>query len=69
MAPVFSADARLGRWFVQQRCRVNQKAETIVARYQRRMKEIEPTPHVETRGLPQAFRRDSSDGYGYQEKW
>ena len=69
MAPVFSADARLGRWFVQQRYRVNVNAERIVARYQRRMKELEPTPHMETRGLPQDFRRDSSDGYGQRSEW
>ena len=51
----------LSRFFSLQRMRAGSMADRVVARYQRRVKELEPLPHMDTRGLPQAWRRDSRD--------
>lgn len=55
----FSPDARLGRWFVQQRERSRHKADRIVERYRRRVKELDPRPTIEDRGVPQSWHRDT----------
>ena len=56
----FSAEARFGRWCSQQRERARHKADRVVERYQRRLKELEPRPHLESRGTPQAWHRDTA---------
>ena len=49
----------LSRFFRLQTERARDKGNSIVARYRRRVKELEPAPHVETRGSRQTWHRDT----------
>lgn len=53
----------LDRFLSLQRLRATTTATRIVERYQRRLKELEPADHVESRGLSQPWHRDSADWY------
>ena len=64
-----SLDPALERVFQQQRDRVRHHLETVHARYERRIAQIDPARAVETRGSKQAWRRDSADGYGAHSEW
>ena len=58
--PQPKVDAAFERFCVRQRERLRARLSDAHARYQRRVLELEPQPHIESRGLKQAWHRDTA---------
>lgn len=62
-------DPELEAMLTRQRNRVRKDLERGHARLQRKLSQLDRQPDIETRGTPQTFHRDVTNGYGWDAEW